>query len=257
MGDETAWKVIWVLHSIPGGVRLRDIVRFSKKSKPAVLKVLKRLQAEGRVQRTLGGYSRLPSEDYLGPMTLWALLGKLSDGVQKKALMRKPTSKRLPRSVLEQAAGKYLSKTPVYSLKPLSPLPPTPPSWELDKTIQVPSLIPQYQKGEPSRNRTGLTERQGEQLVRKAVEPLGEDVAKKLGWLIGFDYVGFMDGIPHLMIVNHPSVLWKGPGYRFSRTALLPTSREKALQFRPAGESRDLLLDILRKQAELAKLGQL
>jgi len=92
--------------------------------------------------------------------------------------------------------------------------------------------------------------------VRVHAKLFGEELARKVGFVLGFDGVNFdARGRPNLVIAYHPSVLWTRPGYRFSDSAILEPSGVKRERSREqARRTKDFAVEVTQLQNRLARL---
>jgi hypothetical protein len=210
-------RVLDILLFFPVGIRRSDLLNRSVLSKRALAVALNDLVRQGLVRRTVGGYAELPSREYVGPVALGDVLSQVRGDIQAEDLMRKqPPGRKIPQRVLRKAIGRLLPRTPFYSLSPQAKEIQVPPGAKLVRVDREPLLTPSLATA-PTKYTLGITERQGEDIVRVHAKLFGEELVRKVGFVLGFDGVNFdARGRPHLVIAYHPSVLWTRPGYRFS-----------------------------------------
>lgn len=82
--------------------------------------------------------------------------------------------------------------------------------------------------------------------MRVHAKLFGEELARKVGFVLGFDGVNFdARGRPNLVIAYHSSVLWTRPGYRFSDSAILePPGVKRERSREQARRTKDFAVEV-------------
>jgi hypothetical protein len=102
-----------------------------------------------------------------------------------------------------------------------------------------------------------FTEKQGKEIVQAHFEFFGEGLARRIGFLLGFDAVLIAEGQLQLIISNHPSVLWQAPGYPFSeKVRLKPPAVKGERAAQQSKLTREFLMGLVQIQNDLAELQQ-